>query len=78
MHQSNSFICGIKEEELSALITKIAPQCSDCLRSKTQLCIEECCRQTPLFCKSCGKESHFLHRTNDLYLLFVNIDLIST
>lgn len=30
-----------------------------------------------MFCKECEKDNHFLHRTNELYLLFINKGLIS-
>jgi hypothetical protein len=33
-------------------------------------CVEECCTDAPLFCRECDEGMHFLHKTNELLVLF--------
>lgn len=70
------FVCNIGEAALALLIERIAPRCLECHCAMTQLCVEECCQQQPLFCNVCSKDQHFLHLTNDLCLLFTKKDKV--
>ena len=65
------FICNLGEAALTALIGKVAPQCSECNYPMTQICVEECCQPLPLFCNECHKDRRFLHRTNELCILLL-------
>lgn len=60
---------------LRKAVSELLPVCEECHSPRSQLCIEECCKGSNLYC-SCEDGDHFLHRCNDPSLLFVDSSLL--
>lgn len=65
------FSCGLDEATIISFVERMAPRCQECSCAKLKICVERCCATNPIHCWECEKDSHFLHRTNDLKMLFV-------
>jgi len=74
--QQYNFVGKIDREALSTVLDDIAPPCSECSKPRKMFCLESCCSGESLFCSACEASNHFLHRTNDLTLLFLNKGII--
>lgn len=73
MDESNErYAGGVDLFTLSEKLNRVAPRCKECAYPMANICIEKCCESHPIFCQECENHSHFLHRTNDLKVLFLN------
>lgn len=72
------FAGGSDGEDVLHALTKLAPDCGNCTGKRLYFCIEECCISSEPFCISCEDNLHFLHRKNELRMLFINRKSIPT
>lgn len=68
---------GIDYETVEEILHDIAPKCRFCHKPQQLFCLEECCVGSAVFCSECESNTHFLHRTNSLSVLFLNRKVLS-
>lgn len=69
--ENEKYAGGVSLLTLSEKLSRIAPRCAECACPMTDICIEKCCAAHPIFCRDCDTDFHFLHRTNDMRVLFL-------
>lgn len=69
---NDKYLGGLDLNSLTERLHRIAPQCPDCGYPMTDICVEPCCSASMVYCQDCNQDEHFLHRTNDMRLFFVD------
>lgn len=58
--------------EVIEAVYKLAPTCEECGSKRLHICLEAACPRWSVFCADCSvADRHFLHRTNELKVLFL-------
>lgn len=75
---TGKYVDNLDLNSLTELLNRIAPQCPTCGYSMTDICVERCCSASITYCRHCHEDQHFLHRTNDMRLFFIDEEILST
>lgn len=62
--------------ELTSMLSKIAPSCSQCGTPMMSICVEKGCSSSIAICRDCQLDQHFLHRINDMQVFFIDRQLL--
>ena len=75
-HPTEMYAGGLDLQTLTDKLNRVAPLCSGCGYPMTDICVEQCCSGQMVFCWDCHQGRHFLHRTNDMRVLFLSDKLL--
>ena len=73
----NFFAGGSTEQELMDTLNRLSPECPECRGKRLHFCVERECEGSEPFCLVCESHKHFLHRKNELRILFVDRAYVS-